>query len=1030
MSLPIKRTLQISRYVLILILFGLLTLSSSCSDESGGGSTSGGTTTTVTPPATIAPVVVDISTGHISTVNASYPATCFESMGDTFTCNGPIQVTLSSNPSSDAIKYSIDGDATTDFSSSSPVIISKNNSKLRYWIGTNVPHIANFKFEGLEIKPAAIQSIMENIGYSNTTRKFKIKKKDTRLFDGEQDATSDYNNEYSVRYLEISETMDRTNDFPTVYQDDLTDGASKLYWSSYPDRIPYDGIEEEIAAAAVNNDTKIYHYRYNLRYGEYPSDTSGDLSIDNEQTFVLYIDNDKPKVMAIPPSSGSLDQSITITMLTQDNGYDKISILDKKLGGTLGNATPIVSPTASYCKTSKLPINSEFWEGCQNGNNTTDNTTDNSSDVAEDTYIGLIPTSGDVSIGVTEDTYIALISTDAAGNELSCNWEEYHQYSCVSDPELSVDARWDNSYREFYTPGMLQSRYYHENDPSAFGKHADFGYAIAVGDLNGNNTDDIAIGAPAFSNNDDSSGEANGAVFLWYDGFRERATLSFTVTNPSINVTTGAMMKFEVDGKSEFTVELNPTTNVSPTGYYYARASDYSSPSAATVDEIARVLNRAFMSSFQKPYQAYLYAEKNATTGELSISHINRTIQGYFGYTGSGFSSADPQFNVSKPSVTSYDAVIPGQNGDDEFGFSLAIGPVGSSGTNLLVGAPGYGDNGALYVYQYGSTSQFRRIEGVSNSNGRLGHAVVTYKKNSASFADIYVSAPYYLTSGNANAGAVYKITDTENIFLNTGNNISSDFSTSTKIWGGERDSLFGFSLVVGNYSSSEYLFVGAPGLEGGDNPIEGMVMRFDIRDPLEDQNPRPYKELENSSSIANYYGYSLAIVPQNFDTSQNGLCPCLVVGSPGSGDSESGKAWIISPNYRFSVTGGSNEKLGVSLFADPDGRDGLLFVGARGADNKGHVWTLPSQPLPPLPSGLVYNNKPAIEGTFTGDHLGHSMAGIYIGNTRALITGMPGEYSNGDDTTFYGTGGSNSRIGGVQIYSKSRFPIKQQDED
>ena len=142
---------------------------------------------------------------------------------------------------------------------------------------------------------------------------------------------------------------------------------------------------------------------------------------------------------------------------------------------------------------------------------------------------------------MSSDTLLGLTGRDAAGNTMSCNTSGYQQYTCEADPPSSGDPH----FVEYYTPGLLSTTHYHEAEEYFSNTITNFGHSVIIGDFDKDgNQDDVAVGAPAFSYTSSTlSNEAKGAVYIWFDGIRERAQISLT-TNDTTTDVTGRYMDF------------------------------------------------------------------------------------------------------------------------------------------------------------------------------------------------------------------------------------------------------------------------------------------------------------------------------------------------------------------------------------------------------------------------------------------------------------------------------------------------------
>jgi hypothetical protein len=878
-------------------------------------------------------------------------------------------------------------------------------------------------------------------GYCNKQVKFRLKKADNVSI-----PSPGY---YQLWYRKISGidvSADTSGDTVFDATGDPTSTAIR-YLNFYPTPSIYDSYPDEIIADITtdtggNDKTAIYQYKYATVYGgSYKSSTTGvtDGSTDAESYSVFYVDTDKPNLTVIPPSSGTMNSSMKIMPFVQDPGHDKVARY-AATNSALSGATPLQNATSNYCQITEATddlFSYAFWQSCSDNRNS---------------Y------SANNQLILAANTYLGFYGSDAAGNQSTC--DNNKQNSCIidRDKEVSPTSNEPMDILEYYTPGIFKSSVYPTINKD---EHTNFGHAVLSADLDGGTyKNDIIITAPAYSYTDTADATTDkGAVYIWYNAFRERAQIRLGLGDATMDVSGSKTLTFATDGGTSMSVTLDPSNDT----LGLALASDYQDKTAATTFEIAKVLNRAFLNSYGTDTNGnYLFAMATDATGDLmdatfdattdgstngyiTIGHINRTISNWFTISTVGFDTTS-DFNLSSKTVRAYDYAFFGENDDDEFGYSIAVDTVDTSRDtvnystkNLIVGAPGYNnDAGAVYVLKLPKTDasadsqqvllsnslnyNAHRISGAS-ADGRLGMALVTYDKNGDNYNDIFVSAPY-LDSGATSAGGIYQINaDNFDFELTTDTTSSIDNSSDT---GGANDSIiwntsysaFGYSMVIGatTYFSGESvnrLYVGAPGSEVAGN--KGQVHVYHLNQTGYTNARISAETTEYNEKSDNLFGTSLAIVNYDFDSTS---CPCLLVGSPGSRDAtddansiinKKGKVWVLGSTLKTYIEGTQdNEMLGSKVFTgiiDSSGFTDTAFVtskhlGASKYDGKGKVTIIRPQTIggsSTSPGLLATSVSISLNGNNSNENFGLGLGSVQYNSTgsKALVIGAPG---NDDD--------------------------------
>jgi hypothetical protein len=890
---------------------------------------------------------------------------------------------------------------------------------------------------------------MSGGGYCDDQVTFRLKKSDDTLTDGSS---------YQLWYRKIfgSGVASDTSGDSVFDATGDPDTNSTRYLSTYSESLqtnPVD-IEADVSTDTGGNDkTVIYQYKYAVIYGgSYNTTTTGitDGSSDADSYSVFYVDIDKPNLMVIPPSSGTMDSSMKIIPFVQDPGHDKVANYAAS-NASLSGSTPLQDATAKYCQFTEASddlYSGGFWQDCsENRNSYTENS----------------------QLIVASNTYLGFYGTDAAGNESECTVS--NQYTCLTPSEKSTDS---TDILEYYTPGIHTTSVVHPNNEDDT-QYTNFGHAVLSADLDGDGyNNDIVISAPAYSYTDAAAATTanvdQGAVYIWYDKFRERAQIRLGLGDATMDISGSKTLTFSTDGGSSMSVTLDPSNDT----LGLALSSDYQNKTAATAYEITKVLNRAFLNSYGTGGN-YLYAMATDATGDLlsstfdastdattdgyvTIGHINRTISGYFSLTSTDNFDTSSDFNFTSKTVRAYDYAFFGETDNDEFGYTMAVQKVDTSSDsaysakNLIVGAPGYNSNaGAVYILKlpasdasadYGQVmlngnlnNKAHRIR--ATSEGRFGMAMTLYDKSGDGYEDLFVSAPYVDTAAS-NGGGIYQINARDYNF-ETATDTSSDLSDASadSYTGSDANKLLGYSLIAGQAGiyngSSEYrLYVGAPGTKVGGGKGKVDVFRLDSG-TFTDNFILPITELGEVSG--NLFGSSLAIVESNFDT--NSGCPCLLIGSPGSknttGDA-TGKVWIRGRSLETYIEGSADkEQMGFKLFAgsiDNSATVQTIFITSKNdastLASKGKVIILRQQAITNSNSsaGLVATSSTvSLEGSNDGDNFGFGLGIVQYNSSgnKALITGIPGEHGNAG-YTYYRNGIVNNMRGSVQITSATKL--------
>lgn len=996
--------------------------------------------------------------------------------GRKYTCVGNLSITISTGntDSSTTIFYdknvgSVNFTATNTSNNSTSDTITEDNTYIRFYAQTSSgnagsEHIYHFTINGVIAVDGNDTTKQFESGYYNSSKSFQF-----RFAEKERGIT----NNYQIWY---NKSDDASNDSLSVFNNAAPKSDALKYYSTFLNDTPssYSTLDADHSSGM----TKVYQFARNVirnTDGDLTTDANNKVYAENgitdgEASLALYIDGDHPTLTLLPPTSGSLNSNISVSTFVFDKGHQKVeeyryynSDLPGYRSTTANTHLPLkdatqdsnIYPHAWYCIPDSLNLSTpSFWDGCneQSGRRT---------DVA----------SGK-SIPISSDSYVIMNATDMAGNKVECYdpLETDKPYNCWYNN--SYDPTFSNIYIFKYTPGMLESSLhtqekYDEEEPET----RNIGYSIAAGNIDGTGDSDIVVGAPAYSSTD-STYDAYGSLYLWYNGFRERASLTFTLNDSSIDVS-NKWMEFSTDGNESLRVYLDPSDssadNYSQNKYKAKPSPDngekpYSNIQKATATEIAEVLNKAFQSSQQSTYQNHLYAVgTDATTCTLEIGHLNKSLEGFFTYS-SNFTDPSSDFYYSGNPIKAYDYKIYGEESGSEFGFSVAIGHFDTSPESgfaenaIVVGAPKWGanDEGAVYIIrvpnpdstadQYGelylsdpnASSNFHAF--YAPSEGRLGYDIeIVDLANDAEPSMLFVSAPYFDGNGT-DRGSVYRIPG-QTFLLDTTSDISADSNNDRMFWNGSNGNgtntdgssadynFFGFSLESGvarfpsdiDLKEKTLLFIGAP----GNQDVKGRVRYFSIEDHSLNSLIGHNTHKPSTSSTGDLYGYSLAVVHSEFDSDfevVQSKCDCLAVGSPGY-SSNTGRVWLLGDNFSGYFDGdgsiASGDKLGLNVYSGMIGVNGtssnkmiqpLLIATGNYYSNMGQIKILKPRLLSGTGGLLDTTNAITIRGEKPGQNFGKTMsiADINESNDIGLVLGMPGSKQ-----TYMGT---------IRVYSPEKI--------
>ncbi|GAB4236655.1 MAG: hypothetical protein Kow00121_63910 [Elainellaceae cyanobacterium] len=368
-----------------------------------------------------------------------------------------------------------------------------------------------------------------------------------------------------------------------------------------------------------------------------------------------------------------------------------------------------------------------------------------------------------------------------------------------------------------------------------------FGKALAVGDINGDEIDDLVVGIP-FEDGPFGNSGAIQVVFGKKDqGLDRDNTQIVNQDTPGISSQASvseefgrslAVADFNKDGFDDVVIGVpgnRDFTNVraggvniiygSSTGLNESRRGDQfinrNTPGILGVDREGDRFGEALtVGDFDN--DTHLDLAIGAPGANNGSTNNTGTVTILYGSSnGSGLTSRNQQLGQGDSDFPAPDLT----EANDEFGKALAAGDFNKDGlTDLAIGVPGEdGGSGAVQIYygrednnlpigeQDGDVELIKANTQFADFGGRFGSALAAEDVDRDGFTDLVVGAP---NMGSANTGKVHILYGSTNGFLDSNNQVieAKPFIQSPAVGlpdSPEAGDFFGKSLAIGNFRGS-----------------------------------------------------------------------------------------------------------------------------------------------------------------------------------------------------------------------------------
>lgn len=351
-----------------------------------------------------------------------------------------------------------------------------------------------------------------------------------------------------------------------------------------------------------------------------------------------------------------------------------------------------------------------------------------------------------------------------------------------------------------------------------------FGYAIALGDINGDGYSDLVASSPYTAG-------GKGIVYI----FHSSGSNGITVTN-----TTSADTSINGGAANDNFGSAISVGDINGDGFGDVIASSFAYPSSAgngrlyifhsTGSSGVTAVNASAADSTITGTSNFDNLGVFVSTGDVNGDGYVDVAAGAFGYPGGSVNGAVFVFHstgasgITATTPTTANSKIIGGIANDKIGISVSLGDITGDGfADLAVGATGTsGNKGKVYLF-YSSGASGISAANVSaantnilgtNANDTFGFTISLGDMNGDGYADLAASANSF--PGGSNAGIVYLFYSSGASGISASNVSSASYSIS----GNSNSDSFGYFTSMADFNGDGYidLAVSAKGYNTGTN--------------------------------------------------------------------------------------------------------------------------------------------------------------------------------------------------------------------